>query len=185
MADIRSRCYHLILYEEDLEQLRVLDMIEQHYNFGAIRHDKDMYDGTTELKKPHYHVILYFDNPKYLSSLSDELKLKPNYIKTDQLRKGLEYLIHKNNPEKFQYSVDEVYGPLKDNLLAYLSNSVSNEKTSTLFLFQIIDSFDGPIKLEELIPIVLQNNLWSFFRRSQLTWFKLIDEHNRKYHLQK
>lgn len=183
MKDIRSRCYHLILYKEDLEQLRVLDMIEQHYNYASIEHDKDMYEGTTELKKPHYHVILYFDNPKYLSALSDELQLKPNYIKVDEKRKGLEYLIHKNDPDKYQYDIDEVHGPLKDDLLKYLNNSVSNEKTSTLYLFQIIDSFDGPISLNELIPIVLQNNLWSFFRRSQLTWFKLIDEHNRKYHL--
>lgn len=185
MADIRSRCFHLVLYKEDLEQLRVIDTIEQHYNYACILHDKDYSDKTGELLKEHYHYILYFDNARTIKVLSEELQLKPNYIRTEELRKGLLYLIHYNHKDKYQYTVDEVEGPLKERLLNYLSSSIQNETTSITLLFNFINSFDGPIRLEELIPIVLQNNLWSFFRRSQLTWFKLIEEHNRKYHLTK
>ena len=183
MKEIRSRCYHLVLYKEDLEHLRVIDLIEQHYNYACILHDKDLSEKTGDVKKEHYHYILYFENAISLNSLANQLELKPNYIRTEELRKGLLYLIHYNHKDKYQYSVDEVEGPLKDRLLNYLSSSIQNESTSINLLFNIINSFEGPIKLEDFIPIVLQNNLWSFFRRSQLTWFKLIEEHNRKYHL--
>lgn len=183
--EIRSRCYHLILYPDDTEHVKIFDLITNNYNYASILHNKDLVDGTQELKKPHWHIILYFDNPKYLNSLANELEIKPNYIRVEELRKGLEYLIHKNHKDKFQYSIDEVNGPLKENLLNYLSKSIETEKTSILLLFSIIDTYEGPIKLEEILPIIIQNNLWSFFRRSQLTWFKLIEEHNRKYHLTK
>lgn len=181
-SDIRSRCFHLVLYKEDKEHLIALDLITNEYNYALILHDKDIIEDTGELKKEHFHVILYFDNPRYLLSLAKDLGIKPNYIKVDELKKGLEYLIHKNNTDKYQYSVDEVKGPLKDKLLTFLGNSSQMEKQSIFLLYQIIDTFDGPIYLSDFIPIVLQNNLWSFFRRSQLTWFKLIEEHNRKYH---
>lgn len=181
-SDIRSRCYHLILYPDDKEHVKAVDLITNHYNYAIILHDKDFIDGSTELyKKAHWHVILYFNNPKYLKPLAEELGITSNYIAPDELKKGLEYLIHKNHKNKYQYDIEEVSGPLKENLLSYLSNSIENEKTSTLYLFTIIDTFDGPITLKELVPIIISNNLWSYFRRSQLTWFKLIDEHNHKY----
>lgn len=182
-SDIRSRCFHLVLYKEDNDHLNALDLIQNEYNFAYILHDKDIIEDTGELKKPHWHVILYFDNPHYLLSLAKDLGIKPNYIKTDELKKGLEYLIHKNNPDKYQYPIDEVKGPLKDKLLTFLGNSSQVEKQSILLLYQLINSFDGPIYLNDFIPLVLENNLWSFFRRSQLTWFKLLEEHNRSYHV--
>lgn len=185
MKDLRSRCYHLILYPDDEEHCKTLDLITNSYNYALILHDKDMLENSDTLKKAHWHVILYFQNAKYLNSLAEELQIKPNYIRTEELKKGLEYLIHKNNKDKYQYDVEEVKGPLRENLLNYLSKSLDTEKTSTLLLFSIIDNFDGPITFSELIPVVLQNNLWSYFRRSQLTWKLLIEEHNRKYHLHK
>ena len=183
MEKIRSRCYHLILYPDDKEHVNAVDLITNNYNYAIILHDKDLIDGTNELKKPHWHIILYFSNARYLNSIAEELHIKPNYIKTDEIKRGLEYLIHKNHKDKYQYSIDEVDGPLKENLLNYLSKSIENENTSILLLFSLIDTFDGPIYLEDFIPLVIKNNLWSFFRRSQLTWFKLIEEHNRKYHI--
>lgn len=185
MKDIRSRCYHLILYPDDEKHCSIVDLITNNYNYGLILHDKDLIEGTQNIKKPHWHIILYFENAKYLSTLANELSLPPNYIRTEELRKGLLYLIHYNNKDKFQYSIDEVKGSLKENLLNYLSNSIEIEKTSILLLYGLINSSEGPIELADLLPVIVSNNLWSYFRRSQLTWFKLIEEHNRKYHLKK
>ena len=182
---IRSRCYHLILYPSDNKHIEILDLIENNYNYAYILHDKDNIANTGELKKAHWHVILYFDNAKYLNSLAEELGIQPNYIRTEELKKGLEYLIHKNNKDKTQYSIDEVNGPLKDRLNNFLARSIETENTSIMLLFEIINKYEGQLFIENLLPVVLQNNLWSYFRRSQLTWFKLIEEHNRKYHLKK
>lgn len=183
MEKIRSRCYHLILYPEDKEHVKILDLIEDNYNYAYILHDKDTIGQTAEVKKPHWHIILYFENAKYLNSLAVELGISPNYLRTEELKKGLEYLIHRNHKNKYQYSIDEVFGPLKENLNNYLNSSIETEKTSILLLYSIIDTFEGPITLSEFIPVIVKNNLWSFFRRSQLTWFNLIKEHNAKYHV--
>ena len=172
----------MILYPDDKKTTNVLNIIEDNYNYALILHDKDYYEETGEIKKAHYHIIIYFENAKRLNTLSDELGLAPNYIRTEEIKKGLEYLIHKNNKDKYQYSIDEVRGPLKDRLQNFINKSIESENTSIMLLYEIINKYDGPIYLEYIIPVVLQNNLWSFFRRSQLTWFKLIEEHNRKYH---
>lgn len=181
--NLRSRCYHLILYPDNEEHVKMLDLIETNYNYAYILHDKDFIADTGELKKAHWHVILYFEHAKLLSALAEELQIAPNYIRTEELRKGLFYLIHRNNKDKYQYSVSEVVGPLTDNLQKYLGTSVESEKTSVLLLFNYINSYEGPIYLQDLLPIIIKEDLWSYFRRSQLTWFKLMDEHNKKYHV--
>lgn len=74
-------------------------------------HEYDV-DSEGELKKPHHHVLLCytsggttFNNVKSLSV--DELGAtipKP----VDNVRGAYEYLIHKNHPDKFQYSEEDI-----------------------------------------------------------------------------
>lgn len=72
-------------------------------------HDRDVNpDG--ELKKAHYHLLLTFDGKKSLEqvqAMSDQLSgVSPEIVHS--IRGYGRYLCHLDNPEKFQYSVDEV-----------------------------------------------------------------------------
>lgn len=74
-----------------------------------ITHDKDkMPDGTP--KEPHFHSILTFSNNKTIDSIAKAIGVEPQYvnkIKTTTKSAQL-YLVHRNNPEKYQYSPTEV-----------------------------------------------------------------------------
>lgn len=73
-------------------------------------HDKDV-NPTGEPKKAHWHGILSFDTPKtptqvreIVAPLNGPIPIKPN----GGMRNCAAYLVHKNNPEKAQYSDDDV-----------------------------------------------------------------------------
>lgn len=73
-------------------------------------HDSDVDpDGTP--KKPHWHAILSFDSPKSLAQVVELIAPLngPKPIKPKgSMRNCAAYLIHKNNPDKYQYSADDV-----------------------------------------------------------------------------
>lgn len=95
----RHRAFNAVFYPESApENWRQL-VREWQVPALAVLHDKD------EEKKPHYHLLLMFSSLKSLPvvhSLTDQMgskELQPSY---DQ-RASARYLLHLDNPEKFQY----------------------------------------------------------------------------------
>ena len=72
-------------------------------------HDSDL-NPTGEKKKPHYHVLVMYDGPKEQSIVSSDFQkfggVGCEYVKS--ARGYARYLCHLDNPEKAQYSQDEV-----------------------------------------------------------------------------
>ncbi len=68
-------------------------------------HDKDINpDGS--IKKPHYHVLCYYDNVTSYNNVNNNVCKLLNGtipIKIENLRSMYRYHIHLDNPEKFQY----------------------------------------------------------------------------------
>lgn len=72
-------------------------------------HDKDI-NPTGEPKKAHYHVILCYSGPtsfNVVRALCEELH-QPIPQPLEQVRGYYRYLTHKDNPEKAQYSEDDI-----------------------------------------------------------------------------
>lgn len=176
----RYRCFHLVLYNEDVTHETAMNFIRENYSYAEILHDND-YDENGEIKKEHCHFIIYFDDARTISAVSKELDIKSNYIIPTEKKKGLLYLIHKNNPEKYQYDINCVTGNLKDTLFSYVSNSLIAEKTSVKLILDYIYTHQF-ISYYEFLSWVNDNDLWSFFRRSQSTFLKMLDNHNKKYY---
>lgn len=68
-------------------------------------HDMDL-DPTGEVKKPHYHVICYYENPTTLKSVKANVTDKLNAtipIKLEAMTGMYRYHLHLDNPEKYQY----------------------------------------------------------------------------------
>lgn len=112
MSSLKHRYWWFILYPESAVpdwQQRIKDRCLP----AAVSplHEFDPIEATGELKKAHYHVILAYSGPTTFNSVKtftvDELQAtipKP----LDNVKKAYEYLTHKNDLDKFQYSEDDI-----------------------------------------------------------------------------
>lgn len=72
-------------------------------------HDKDV-NPTGEHKKEHYHVMIMFEGKKSIEQAQEifDVIKGVGVEKVNSLRGYARYLCHLDNPEKAQYSIDEV-----------------------------------------------------------------------------
>ena len=109
-ANVKKRNWAFVLYPESAP----IDWVERLQKTGlqcavSPLHDKDV-DPTGELKKPHYHIILCYEGPtsfNVVSALCDSLN-QPIPQALEQVRGYYRYFTHKDNPEKYQYSEDDI-----------------------------------------------------------------------------
>jgi hypothetical protein len=126
--DLSSKNMEVQSDEDHLKQetilktiLKLLDRDLEKYAF--IKHDKDVYTAEDEkenkehirgtLKKPHFHIFLKFKNNRLFKEIGHDFGLEENYVRYLSNRSrtfdgAVQYLIHYNNPEKYQYDVKEV-----------------------------------------------------------------------------
>ena len=183
----------LLLYPEDTSHMLALEKIKLSYDYALILHNKDVFTPEDELlnpehksgtlKKEHYHCVLRCKNAQWNTSICNDLGIKENYIEeTKSIDNALLYLIHFNEPNKTQYDLNEVKGPLK-NKIKELINKVDKsegEKVSELITF--IESLDHPITIKEFAFFCANNGYWSEFRRSATIFCRIIDEHNTEFY---
>lgn len=112
MADknVKKRNWAFVLYPESAPA----DWREQLQKTGlpcAISplHDRDV-NATGEPKKPHYHVMVFYQGPtsyNVVKRLTDGLN-QPIPQVVEQVRGYYRYLTHMDNPEKAQYAPSEI-----------------------------------------------------------------------------
>jgi hypothetical protein len=177
----RDRKFALLLYPEDDSHVDALEVIKQSYDYAYILHDKDL-DEDGKIKKSHWHVLITTGkNQKWSSALAEDLKITENYIrKVKNLDRALEYLIHLNDEDKHQYSIDEVCGTLKLRLAANMNASDKTEGEKVLELIQVIED-SNRITVTEIAKHSAKSGCWDVFRRSGGIFIRIIDEHNMKY----
>jgi len=99
-----------------LPKEKMLADIAEHTNAGHIAewayilHDKDTNEDGT-LKEPHWHIEMRLTRGRRLSDIASWFGLPVKYIQTSKSGKFepmLQYLIHENAPEKYQYKEEEV-----------------------------------------------------------------------------
>ncbi len=110
MASNRVRNYATVVYPESAPDNWQLIMAEMCIPcFISPLHDKDV-DPGGEPKKPHHHVMLMFEGVKtrdQAQEVFDQIGGVGNEI-VQSIRGYARYLCHLDNPEKAQYSPDDV-----------------------------------------------------------------------------
>lgn len=106
----RTRNFATIIYEESVPD-NWCEILTQHHVpvFVSPLHSDDL-NPTGEKKKPHRHVLIMFDSVKTLEQ-ADEVVKSINGVGLEavkSLRAYARYLCHLDNPEKAQYSIDDV-----------------------------------------------------------------------------
>lgn len=180
MSDDRSKNWVGLWYPEDETHYNAMEkLMAGGYRYAAILHDKDVTeDGET--KKPHWHVVIVFPNQRTVNPIAKEFGIAPNYLQLSHDRdSALRYLIHADNPEKYRYDEEEVFGSLADSV-SQLSNKPS-ETEQVLSLLSILDRLPVPCTYYQFLVSACNADLYAAFRRMGTGACKLLDEHNQGY----
>ena len=103
---IKGRNWAFVVYPESLPK-NYEDIITETglpMAFSPL-HDMDM-NPTGEIKKAHYHVICYYENPTTQKAVKEFVTDKLNGtipIKLESMQGMYRYHLHLDNPEKYQY----------------------------------------------------------------------------------
>ena len=176
----RSRLFVAVLYPDDPTHAECMQKLETNgYNFAAILHDKDAQEDGG-IKKAHWHIIVRFKNAVWNTAVSKELGITSNYLEVckDQ-DASLLYLVHYGKEEKFQYELEEVFGPMRLKLATLLADT--DEGTRALNICQIIEDTPGPIGYTELLKKVVAAGLYADLRRMGQFAVGILREHNYEY----
>lgn len=178
----RDRKFCLLLYPlEDETHKNAIDIIKRSYDYAMITHDSDL-DEEGNLIKSHTHLVIRFNNPVWNSALAKDLGIEINYIeKCRSLERSLLYLVHYNEPDKFQYDTRKVQGNLKQKLLNYIKNSGKDESEKVLDLLDYIDNYVGCLDEQDFVRYVATNGMYDIYRRSTVTFIRALQKHNEPY----
>lgn len=138
-----------------------------------ILHDKDV-DDNGLLKKPHYHILVKFSDRRQINAISKKYKCPENLIRWKCDFKGsVRYLVHADDPDKFQYSWDDVTANFD---LSDYSEDNNLDEVGGLNL--IIDFYrrNNP-NLYQLFKYASKNGLYSQYRRNyHILWDMFSDQ---------
>lgn len=180
--DGRSRTWMLLLYPDNPEHMAVLDgkLFELDWNFAGRLHDKD--DGVKE----HHHVVVLFKDGRKNADVASDLGIDKRWLRAwDRQKKALRYLCHRDNPEKYQYSADGIYGTIAEKAVGACSkgNDLS-EAQAVKEVTQFLREYDGYISMSEFINVMADRGCFSVVRRMGNFALRLIDEHNNYVRMQ-
>ena len=115
-------------------------------------HDKDLNPDNTE-KKPHYHLLICYDGPTTYNCVESFVKYLNGTIPIPiESPKGYyRYLTHKDNPEKYQYSSNDIRSFGGFDILNY---SLSNSDTQ--FIMSAIEDIIIAFNIKEYVDLIME-----------------------------
>lgn len=189
----KFRTIELMLYVDttSYDYVSLIDSLERvakdnGYRYYYIYHDKDT-GGNGSILKTHIHFLLYTGRDKELtlkklcSLLNVPLISIPfDYRIKNNIRESVKYLCHNtiNSSSKFQYDYHDIITNDIDYVLRVYSEDI--ETSSIINIIDYIDRRDDYIKIRELVDYILNNNLWSQYRRNASIIKDIVNEHNFK-----
>ena len=182
-----SAMYLGILYPdcEEYDYKSVLDAIEIHFQeYAYITHDKDVDAKTGNVKKPHIHWVgrrkteSGENSPCPMDTVLHNLDLPEKYKKDIEYcrswKKSVRYLIHLDDPDKFQYDSSEIVCNFETReIFADMKSSVRVAK-----IWEFLDK-NPHISVTALGRWATENGCWSEFRRAWSFWALVCSENKR------
>lgn len=147
--------------------------------YALILHDRDI-DDKGNPEKPHVHVMLCFDNARYVASVAKTLGDKPQYVEvwSGDRNNGFSYLIHatKEAQSKHQYDVSEVTANFDfEERLNQISHQVKTGKKHKEIDLLLDNVLNGLMTIEDAESILTGSELAKYHRQ-----FKIVEEQRQK-----
>jgi len=106
MSEMKRRNFTFAVTKNIME---IIKQVEQCPEYAWIIHDKDVNKESGELIEKHVHAYIEFKNPRSFKSVAELLNVPENMVcKVIDKHGILQYLIHKNQPEKYQYDFKDI-----------------------------------------------------------------------------
>lgn len=183
----KDRKYVAVLYPEDPTHAAAMAKLKSGgYDYAAILHDSDVYeeDGKDhkkgDLKKPHWHIVIRFSpNALWNTAVAKDLGIEPNYLeKCRNMNRSLLYLVHRDNPEKFQYDLSQVFG--SEAMISVLSKLLTEEDEGlrVLSIVKMVEDEPGIISPTDMLKKACKEGYYGEFRRMGMWSHIIIQEHN-------
>lgn len=151
--DDRTRNWNFILYPESAPEnwVDIIDETRIEWVCSPL-HDKDI-DPTGDTKKAHYHITLLYPTNKSYTQVCELVCQKlgqPIPVKCQSVKGSIRYMVHKDNPDKYQYNWNDIncYGGAD---LQSLCQPTSSER---LLLLKEILAFCTDNQISELCDLV-------------------------------
>lgn len=172
---MKNRCAHCIVYPESCPDIEdALNKLEPK-RYAYILHDCDA-DENGELKKPHYHVYLYFENAREFKSIANVFGIAENNIELVKNKRALiRYFTHIDDPEKYQYSYKDIVS-FNFNVEANFSEVSEADQLSELLDTAEDCINQGKISTFEIMRACAEKGLCGVLRRYQTLVGQMIRE---------
>lgn len=166
----RGRNWAVIVYPDSAPK-DWEDIIKQEPVAISPLHDKDV-NADGERKKAHYHLVFAYKGYKSFEQIDELARLlhAPIPERINSLTGATRYLIHYDNPEKFQYSSSEIrtYGGF--DLESIMSFSTGDKRQILRDMMDYIIS-ENIIHLADFVKYCMSENAPS-------GWFEILTERN-------
>lgn len=182
----RYRKWFFKWYDDSSSTSDIVSLCQTSTNqFIYICHDSDIYDNDDfdrnikkgDLKKIHYHAWLNLKDGTTYKALSKKLGI--DIMDIDVCRNdtsAIEYLIHLNDLDKFQYSVDDLKGNAISKAIRIFEKHNKDENDIALDIINIIQSYNHQIGITSFVKDICSNGYFAEFRRCYSLYKDLFNE---------
>lgn len=168
---IYEHIYEIELYSESDnarfdEVYQICQDIYYQADKAYIYHDKDIKEDGS-LKKPHYHLLIVFPREKSINKLSKETGVPLNLIKWKAyLDLSVQYLVHQNNPEKYQYDVEDIHGDVNYWWLMFVGGTFNgNARSNVSTIINWVYSHKGHITYYDVFRYAFEHYLLKEYKQ--------------------
>ena len=172
----RSRNWCMLLYLDDPTHIMAYEMLGKGYQYVSILHDSCI-DDDGNPKKPHYHIVIRFQDARWKTAIAEEFGIQSNYLEVCRsLKSAYCYLVHDGIANAHQYPHTCLNGPLyREACKALEKEKDQNEKM--LSIFKLIDE-SGFLNERQLLEKACKAGLVGDVLRLGGLMSRLIEIHN-------
>ena len=167
MADERSKNWVFILYPDSAPKDWEAKLRDMQIDIAVSPlHDKDVSEDGKP-KKPHYHVILKYSSNKSKEQVRKDIEVfnSPIPQKVKSMKGKVRYLVHADDPNKFQYSQGDILVIGSWDIMQYFSLTQADRHIHIAEMMDFVDD-NGITEFNALLRYARKN------RRDD--WFPLL-----------